>query len=112
MAGTSLKKLFFCSLFNLLAVLDLVYEDLGWLKARDKMLLNHKSSVSGNIPGDLTFAFLVDEAAKPTDINVVTVRHGVLYNTKKSLHRCSHVSFIHSGLLRDLVYYICFSHFR
>ena len=99
-------------MFHLLTVLDLVDKDLGWLKARDKMLFNHQSSVSGNVPGNLTLAFLIDEAAKATDIYVVTIRHGVLYNTKESLHGCSHVSFIHSGLLRDLVYYICFSHFR
>lgn len=98
-------------MFHLLTVLDLVDKDLGRLEAWNEMLFNHQSSVSGNISRNLALAFLVDEAAEATDINVVTIRHGVLYNTKKSLHRCSHVSLIHAGLLSDLVYYICFSHF-
>ena len=98
-------------MLNLLAVLDLTDEDLRRLEAGNKMLFNHKSRVSGDIARNLALAFFVDEASKATDINVVPVHHGVLYNTKKSLHRCSHVSLIHSGLLRDLVYYICFSHF-
>ena len=98
-------------MFNLLTVLDLVDKNLGRLEAWNEMLLNHEGSVSGNISRNIALAFLVDEAAKATDINVVTIRHGVLHNTKKSLHRCSHVSLIHAGLLRDLVYYICFSHF-
>ena len=54
---------------------------------------------------------IVDETAKAPDINVVAVCHGILHNAEKSLHRCGHISFIHSGLFSDFVYYICFSHF-
>ena len=106
-----LDGLFICSLFHLLAVLDLVYEDLGRLKAGNKMFVNHQSGIARDIAGDFLFAFLIDETAKAPDINIVAVCHGILHHTEKSLHRCSYISLVHPGLFGDFVYYICFSHF-
>ncbi len=55
------------------AILDLVYEDLCWLKAWNEVLFNHQGRVSGNISGDFLFAFLVNKASKTADINVVSI---------------------------------------
>lgn len=65
--------LFFSKLLHFFAVLDLVDEDLGRLKARDVMLVNNQRRVAGNIPCYLLFPFLVDKAAKTTDINVIAI---------------------------------------
>lgn len=67
------QGLFFGMLFHLLAVLDLVYEDLGGLEARNKMFVNDKSGIAGNISGYFLFAFLVDKAAKTPDVYVMAV---------------------------------------
>ena len=98
-------------MFDLLAVLDLVDENLCRLKARNEVLLNDKRSVSRNVSRYFTLALLIDETTKATDINVVAVRHGILHYIEKSFYRRGYVSFVHPGLLRDFVYYICFSHF-
>ena len=98
-------------LFHLLTVFNLIYKDLRRFETGNKMLVNHQSSVPGDVTGNFLFALLVDEPAKATDINIVAVCHGILHHTKKSLHRCGHISLIHSGLFGDFVYYICFSHF-
>ena len=104
-------KLFFRSLFHLLTVLNLVDKDLGGFKTRNKMFFDHQSSIPGNVPGNLAFPFLVDKASETTYIDIIAIGHRILHNAKKRLHRCSHVSLIHSGLFCDFVDYICFSHF-
>lgn len=65
--------LFFSKLLHFFAVLDLVDEDLRRLEARDVMLINNQCRVTGNIPCYLLFSFLVDKAAKTTDINVIAI---------------------------------------
>lgn len=67
------QGLFFGMLFHLLAVLDLVYKDLGRLKAWNKMFINDQRGVAGNVSGYFLFPFLVDKAAKATDIYVMAV---------------------------------------
>ena len=108
--ATSLRLLI-GGLFNLLAVFDFIDKNLGRFEAGNKVLLDHKGGISGNIPCDFALALFIDEAAKATDIDIVAVRHGILHYTEKSFYRCGNVSFVHPGLLRDFVDYICFSHF-
>lgn len=109
--GGSLTELFFGSLFDLLTVLDLVNEDLRRLKARDEVFLDDQGCVSGYVPRYFSLPLFIDETPKATNINVVAIRHRILHHTEKSFYRCGHVSLIYSGLFRDFVYYICFSHF-
>ena len=106
-----LNRLFIGMLFHLLAVFNLIYEDLGRFKAWNKMLIYDQSGIPGNIPGDFLLAFLINETSEAADINIVAVSHGILYHAKKRLHGCGNISLIHTSLLGDLVYYICFSHF-
>ena len=98
-------------MFYLLAVLDLVNEDLRRLEAWNEVFFDHKSCIPRDVSGDLTLPFLIDKTAKAPDINVVAVRHRILHYTEKSFYGCGHISFVYPGLFRDFVYYICFSHF-
>ena len=70
--GTPIN-LFFSKLLHFFAVLDLVDEDLRRLEAWNVVLVNHQRCVAGNIPCYLLFSFLVDKAAKTTDINVIAI---------------------------------------
>ena len=106
-----LNRLFIGMLFHLLAVFNLIYEDLGRFKAWNKMLIYDQSGIPGNIPGDFLLAFLINETSEAADINIVAVSHGILHHAKKSLDRCRNIRFVNSGLFSDFVYYICFSHF-
>ena len=74
------------------------------------MLIDHQSRISGDIPGDLLFPLLVDKAPKASDVNIVAIRHGVLHYAEKCFDRGCNISFIHSGLFRYFVDYICFGH--
>ena len=69
---TSVRRFFF-QLLYLVAILDLVYKNLSRLKAWDKVLVNYKGRVSGNIPGNFFLAFLINEATKPANVNVIAI---------------------------------------
>ncbi len=103
-------KLFFRGLFYLLAVLNLVDEDLRGFETWDEMLIDYKCSITRDISCYFPLAFLVDKTSKAPYINVITVCHGILDHTKKCFHRCGNVCLVHSGLFCDFVDYICFSH--
>src|SRR5690606_11689917 len=103
-------KLFFRSLFYLLAVLNLVDEDLSGLETWNEMLFDHECGVARDVSGYFPLPFFVDKTSKAPYVNIITVSHGILDDTKKCLHRCGNVSLVHSGLFCDFVDYICFSH--
>ena len=67
--------LLFGELLYLIAVLDLINEDLGRLEAGDIMLIDHDGGVAGDIPGDLFLSFLVDEASESPDIDILAAGH-------------------------------------
>ena len=104
-------KLFFGSLFDLLAVLNLVNKDLRRFETRYKMFLYHKGSVTRNVPCYLPLALFIDKTSETPYIYVVAVSHGIFYHAKERFNRRRHVSLVHPGLFSDFVDYICFSHF-
>jgi len=79
-------RLLFRQLFHLIAALDLIHKDLRRFKTGDEVLIDHQCGITGNIPGDLFLALLVNEAPEATNVDVITIRHGGLYNTEKSFY--------------------------
>lgn len=73
-------------LLHLLAVFDLVDEDLGRLEARDVVLVNDNRSVAGYVAGDFLFALFIDETAETTYVDVMTVAHVGFHIGEKRLH--------------------------
>ena len=67
-------------MLHLVAVLDLVDEDLRRLEAGDVVLVDDDGSIARDIPGNFLFSLLVDEAAEAPDVNVLTTRHVLLHN--------------------------------
>ena len=59
-------------MLHLVAVLDLVDEDLGGFEAGDVVFVDDDGGITGNIPGNLLFSLLVDEATEATNVNVLT----------------------------------------
>ena len=97
-------------MLNLLAVLDLADEDLGGLETWNIMLIYHNSRISGNVPGYFLFAFLIDETAKTTHVNIMSAGHGVLNNGEEGLYGSSYIGFVDACLICDLIDYVCFGH--
>ena len=60
-------------LLYFLTVFDLVYKDLGRLKAWNVVFVNYQRCVPGNVARNFPFALLVDEAAKSPDIDVIAI---------------------------------------
>jgi hypothetical protein len=104
------NRLLFGKLLYLVAVLDLVDEDLGRLDAGDVMLIDHDGSVAGDISGDFLLSFLVDEASKATDVDILSARHRRFNNTEECLHGCGNIGLVNSGLFSDLGNYVCLGH--
>ena len=67
--------LLFRKLLYLIAVLDLIDEDLGRLEAGDIVLIDHDGGVTRDISGDFLLSFLVDEASKSADIDILAAGH-------------------------------------
>lgn len=68
-----------CELFHLVAVLDLVDEDLRRLKTGNEMFVDDDSSIAGDVTSDFLFSLLIDKAAKAPDVDVLAARH-ILFN--------------------------------
>ena len=74
------------------------------------MLIDHDGGIAGNITGNFLLSFLIDEAAKTTHIDVVTVSHVGFYNIEEGLYGSSDIGFVNSGFLCDLINNVCFRH--
>lgn len=58
---------------------NLCYESLGWFEGRDVVSGNNNGGILRNIPGRLLCAFLHNEAAKTSEINIIAGNHRVFY---------------------------------
>lgn len=74
------------------------------------MFVNYQGGVAGDVSRYFFLSFLVYETAKPTNVDIMAVRHIVFHNTEKSFYRCRYIGFVNSGFLSDFVYYVCFGH--
>lgn len=103
-------QLLFGKLLHLIAVFDLIYKDFCRFKTGDIMLINNQCCVARNVARNLLLTLLINETAKATDVNVISVGHGILHNAEKGFHRGCYISFIDSGLFSYFVDYVCFGH--
>ena len=65
--------LLLCELFHFFAALDLIHKNFGWLKAWDKVLVDDKRSITGDVSRDFLLTLLVDKTSKTADIYVIAV---------------------------------------
>jgi hypothetical protein len=100
----------FSKLLHLLAVLDLVYKNLGGLEAGDVMLLDNDGCIAGNIAGDFFLSLFIDETSKTSYINVLAASHGGFDDAKKSFYRSGNIGFVNAGFVSNLVDNVCFGH--
>jgi hypothetical protein len=102
--------LLFGKLLYFIAILDLINEDLGRFEAGDIMFIDHNGRVTGDIPGDLLLPFLVDEASKSPDVDILAAGHRGLDNAEKGLYGSRNVGFVNSGFFSDLSDNVCLGH--
>ena len=103
-------NLFLCELLYLVAVFDLVDENLGRLEARNEMLIDNDGGVARNVARYFFLALLVDKATESANIDIMPARHRILYNGKKSFYGRRDISFVDAGFFRNLIYNVCFRH--
>ena len=102
--------LFFSELFYFIAVLDLVNEDLGWLKAGNEMLVYDDGGVARNVARNFFLSLFIDETPKSPDIDIMSSGHGVLNNGKERFNGCRHICLVNAGFFSDLINNVCFRH--
>jgi hypothetical protein len=113
LAGARLANadlLLFGKLLYLIAVLDLIDEDLGGLEAGDIVLIDHDGGVARDIPGDFLLSFLVDETPESADIDILAAGHRRFYNAEECLNRSRNVGLVNSSFFSDLSDNVCLSH--
>ena len=69
---TSVRRFFF-QLLYLVAILDLVYENLSRFEAWNKMFVNNQCGITRNISGNLFLPFFVDKTSETPDVNVIAI---------------------------------------
>jgi hypothetical protein len=106
----STVKLFFSQLLYFIAVLDLVNENLGGFKAGNVMLIDHDGGIARNVAGNFFLSFLINETAKPANVNVVAASHVRFNDVKKCFNGSRNICFIDSCFFCDLIDYVCFGH--
>ena len=102
--------LLLCQLLYFVAVLDLIDEDFGRLKAGNEMLIDNDSRIAGNVSGNFFLSLFIDETSESANINIMAARHGIFYNRKEGFYRGCNIGFIDAGLLCDLIDNVCFRH--
>ena len=102
--------LLFGKLLYFIAILDLIDKDLGRLETGDIVLIDHDSRVTGDIPGDLFLSFLVDEASKAADIDILDTGHRRFYNAEECLYRGRNIGLVNSSFFSDLSDNVCLGH--
>ena len=73
--GKAGLRLFLSQLFYLVAILNLIYEDLSGLETWNKVFVNNQCGVSGDVTGNFLFALLVDKTSEAPNVNIVSIRH-------------------------------------
>ena len=102
--------LFLSELFYFVAVLDLVYEDLGRLEAWNEVLINDDGGVARNVARNFFLSLLIDETTEAPDINIMSSGHGVLNNRKERFNGCGYICLVDAGFFSDLINNVCFRH--
>ena len=67
------------------------------------MLINHNSRITRNIARYFFLPFFVDETSETPNVNIVSVAHVALNNSKKSFNRGGNIALVNSGLVCNLV---------
>ena len=97
-------------MLNLVAVLDLIDEDLRRFETRYEMFVDNDGSIARNVTCNLLLPLLVDETAKAPDVDILAARHVLFHNGKECFHGCRYIRFVDAGLFCNLVNYICLRH--
>ena len=97
-------------MLHFITVLDLVDKDLGGFEAGDVVFVDDDGSITRYVPGNLLLSLLINEASEAADVNVLTSRHVLLHNGKKSLNGRGNISFVNTCLFCDLINDICLGH--
>jgi hypothetical protein len=104
------QYLFFRHLFYLVAVLDLVHKNLGWLETGYVVLVNNNGRIARDVAGDFFLSLFIDKAAEPSHIDIVTSGHIALYYIKECFYRGRNICFIDTCFVCNLVDDVGFSH--
>ena len=105
-----MPDLFLSELLYFVAVFDFVDENLGRLEAGYEMLIDNDGSIARNVARYFFLALLIDKATEASNIDIMSTRHRVLYNGKKSFYGRRDISFVDAGFFRNLIYNVCFRH--
>ena len=103
-------QLLFGKLFYLVAVLDLVDENLGGLEAGDIVLIDHDCGVARDISGDFLLPLLIDKATESPDVDILAARHRRFDNAEERLYGGGHIGLVNSCLFSDLGDNVCLGH--
>lgn len=102
--------LLFFQLLYLVAILDLINEYFSRFKTGHVMFIYYQGGVARDVSGNFFLSLLIDKATKTPNVDVIAIRHGGFHNAEEGFHRCSHISFVNSGLFSDFVNDVCFRH--
>jgi hypothetical protein len=91
-------------------LLDLFDKDLGRFETGYVVSRDDDGFVLGDDPAYFFFAMLHNETTESTDIDILSTRQSILYNSKETFQRCRYISLVNACLLGDFYDYFCLSH--
>jgi hypothetical protein len=92
--------------------LHLADKSLSRLKSRNGVFRNNNGRILGDVTGSFLSPLLHDETPKTSEVYIFVTTEGILYGLHKSLYSFLYSYLLYSCVLRNLVYNICFSHFK
>ena len=85
-------------------------ERLGRLESRNVVGGDDDGGVLGDVAGGLLRTGLHGKATKSTEIDILTIRQGVLHAIHEAFHDALHFDSLDASALSDFVYNFSFSH--
>jgi len=74
------------------------------------MLIDDNGRIARNVTGNFFLSFLINEAAKPSNVDVMTTGHVRLNDIKKCFNGSRNICLIDTCFFCDLIDYVCFGH--
>ena len=102
--------LLFGKLLYLIAILDLIDEDLGRFEAGDIVLIDDDGGIAGDISGDFLLSLFINEASKSADVDILAAGHRSFDNAEECFYGRRNIGLINSGFFSDLGDNVCLGH--
>lgn len=96
--------------FGFITGFDLLNKNLSRFETGNEVFVNDHRGVLRDVPRYLLSSLLIDEAAEPSHVDVLSFGQRVFHHREKRFQSIGYLCFVNPSLIGDLCNYVCFRH--